>query len=327
MVVKNSVIKPEDIIVYIMSHNRTEIIRDTIDGFLGQSIKGFGLYVVDNSSEEQSQIIKELCKKRGVEFIRNQTGMYNIRYVQQLELTKTFKWIIAFHDDDLIHPQYIEHVLKSINVKNNVDLVVTLTVLTDNPDCYKWKYYDHINYKIYDSKEELALDLFCGAHIPFCSTVYQSTAFVNNTIEGNKYGKTCDRPFMISCVKSRALLLDEIYVQTRTNTWNRDSNKGGTALKREYVYALIKNYRELLNNEKSGRGHKVFLVRGLKALLLFEDAGELVCQDKLLLVREALEYGCITYSDIICGIPYFILYSCFADTIKKMIRKNENQLK
>ena len=308
-----------DIQVYILSHDRPLLLAETLECFLNQTIQGFDITILDNSADNSiSQAMLPYLDK-GIEVIYADKDE-QASNLQRAQLLCSKKWVIAFHDDDLVHPQYMEHVLETINNVENIDLIGTLTVLTDEPDNDKWGKIEAPELVVFDNVSEFAAAIFKGMHVPFCSTVYRTEFFKTVSI-GKEYGKMGDRPFMYDCAKSgRVAVINEILVQSRTNSYGRDSNVKTTGPFKTEFFALLKKYKLLMGDSLLSKTGRTFLLRSTSFLLMnspWEYNTPEKNVDKIKYIREAVSNGSISWKAFILGIPYYILYKLYKTIIKR----------
>lgn len=297
-----------DIEVFIASHNRPQFIEETIKSFLVQSVKGLHITVLDNS--DNADVINRLAdyKKNGVEVIpanKNEPdGMNNFARARNLA---NKKWVMIFHDDDIIHPQFMEHILSVIN-KSNPELVASFTEVTIAPSDEKWQRFDDCpNFVLY-SKQRFVTEMFKGIPVPFCSILYRTEMFKKQSMQVEEYGKVWDRPFVYDCIGSgKVALMKNVYVQTRVHG-GRDTDTYSNGPFKEQWYALMKKYKMIMGDSPFSMSGRTFLNRGTRTLLvtmnphIYDDVG------KKKYVEMAIEKGAISKLGYYIGLPYCYLY-------------------
>ena len=99
--------------VFILSYNRAEYIGDTIKSLQAQTFRDFRLIVLDNGSADATREV--VGSHEGVEFEPKAVneGFYpNFMRIKKLARAE---WVMAFHDDDLLHPHYLENIFEAID--------------------------------------------------------------------------------------------------------------------------------------------------------------------------------------------------------------------
>lgn len=298
-----------DIEVFIASHNRKEYISETIDSFIAQSIKGFDITVLDNSDSDE--VIKFLRKYEEQNIIvipgnlEEIDGMDNFLRAKRLA---SKKWVILFHDDDIIHPQFIEHVLYCIN-NNDCNLITSLTLTTSDPSNKKWEQLgSQPRIKVY-SKLEFVTEMFKGIHVPFCSIVYKTDGFKQMKIDFDLYGKIADRPFVYDCIRDgKVCLMNNIYAQTRIHEKSQTLDLSSGPF-REQWFALIKKYKEIMGISFLKRSGRTFINRTTRTLLFtMNDKYIIGALSKKDYIKLAIRYGVIDEKCYYFGLPYYYLY-------------------
>lgn len=98
--------------IFLLTHNREYYLKDAVDSILQQSYSNFSLVVLDNMSTDNTEsLIKDYQKidKRIIYVKRKSNKSYdNTLYAFSICHTK---YIIVFHDDDIVKKEYLETVL------------------------------------------------------------------------------------------------------------------------------------------------------------------------------------------------------------------------
>jgi glycosyltransferase involved in cell wall biosynthesis len=306
-----------DIEVFIASHNRKEYISETIDSFLAQSIKGFDITVLDNSDSDE--VIKFLRKYEEQNIIvipgnlEEIDGMDNFLRAKRLA---SKKWVILFHDDDIIHPQFIEHVLYCVN-NNDCNLITSLTLTTKDPSNKKWRKLDMLPKRKVYTKQEFVTEMFKGIHVPFCSIVYKTDGFKQMNIDFDLYGKIADRPFVFDCIRDgKVCHMNNIYAQTRIHG-NRDTIDSSSGPYREQWFELIKKYKEIMGSSFCKRSGRTFINRATRTLLItMNDKYIIGAMNNKEYINLAIQYDAISKKCYYMGLPYYYLYKIAKSILK-----------
>jgi glycosyltransferase involved in cell wall biosynthesis len=204
-----------DIDIFVLTYNRVNLISDTLNSFLNQTIKNLPITVIDNGSNDGTK-----------EFVIN--NYPNIDYIREdvnigPEIFKKIKnyikrpLLIVFHDDDLISENYIETVLEKYNQYPDLNLILSYTRLANDFTNISIDNGNKDNYILTRHSSKLAKLFFLELPIPFCSAIYKSNIFIQNNIEIKNYGKIFDRAFLINCIKNngKLLILKSKFIVTR----------------------------------------------------------------------------------------------------------------
>ena len=102
----------EDIDVFVMTHNRAEFLKETLDCLMVQSVRPDCVTVFDNESVDDTEAVVRAYADRGVRYVRT-TGRDGNFFEMQKRATRPF--VVHFHDDNLFHREYLEKVLYVLN--------------------------------------------------------------------------------------------------------------------------------------------------------------------------------------------------------------------
>lgn len=306
----------EDIDIFVLSYNRGIFLAETIDCLLNQSVPNVHITILDNaSSGETAEILRTIDDER-VTVIVNEENIGSENNIKKAQHLASKSWTIIFHDDDLIHPRYIENVLKTLNKNGDITIAAALTVLTDEPDVGKWKEDISPDALVFANVGQFAQALFKGLPVPFCSVVYKTEQIKRHWPEMNIYGKVADRPFVFDCIgDGQVAILNDIYIQSRTHQF-RDSNDYASGPFAEQWIALVKKYRSLMGDSLFTGSGRTFLNRGTRTLLMTMNPYIYKGIGKRRYVDMAFEAGAISRTGYYFGLPYYYLYKAAKSILK-----------
>ena len=107
----------DDIDVFIMTHNRSIYLTETIECFLRQTVRPKFFTVLDNESTDDTEQIVTGYKNQGVKYFKTYSRPGNFLKGKELA-SKEFS--VLCHDDNLIHPQFFERMLLGLNAVKDV---------------------------------------------------------------------------------------------------------------------------------------------------------------------------------------------------------------
>ncbi len=109
----------QDLEVFIITIT-WEFLNTTLDSLLYQKDNDFSLTIIDNGSDINiNQIYTHNERYRIIRFEENdQFGIW-----EKLPTLTTKKWMMIFHDDDLLHPTYISSAFKILNKFPSVNVI------------------------------------------------------------------------------------------------------------------------------------------------------------------------------------------------------------
>ena len=197
-------IKAQDLEVFILTCNRAGLLRKAIESLLRQTVVGFPITVLDNASSDDTAAVVANFQNPAVRIVtseRNVGGLGNTRRGQQLAARK---FVMLFHDDDQLHPAYIETVLSHLGRHPDVALVVSNSINIEagsvpavpasvDQTCLKL---DYVHF---------ASVCYLKNKVAFSSAVYRTDVLKSLDLAGlaADYGKWADRPIMIEGLHNR----------------------------------------------------------------------------------------------------------------------------
>jgi len=203
------------------------------------------IYILDNGSTDNTKQVLEQMNDPRIVFIgteQNNGVFYNIQRAQKLA---NREYVMIFHDDDLLHPNYIEYALRAINEEDNISLVSSGMVRMSNPDIAFWRDYS-FSPCYFTNTASFASLLYFGFPINFASVIYKTEYFKTVSVDAGKYGKIADRPFIFDCAKDgKIAILKGQYVQYRVHG-GQDSGINTNGPYPNETLALHAKYKELI---------------------------------------------------------------------------------
>ena len=103
-------LKKKDIQVYILSRNRSEFLKVTLDSLMKQndSLIKFDIIVSDSSdNDDVSKMINEDYENKNIKYIRRSGITSHMGHTQLVVSELNSEYSVIFHDDDILHPDYI----------------------------------------------------------------------------------------------------------------------------------------------------------------------------------------------------------------------------
>jgi glycosyltransferase involved in cell wall biosynthesis len=118
--------KNQIVTLFLTTHCRPEYLKIAIDSVLRQSYKNYYLIILDNMSGDNTKDIVEEFNDDRLIYIERESTIEMNNYQFAFSICKT-KYLVVFHDDDIIESDYLNEVL---NVMENTDYVA-LSVFAD----------------------------------------------------------------------------------------------------------------------------------------------------------------------------------------------------
>ncbi len=259
--------KPEDIEIFVTTYNRAELLKETLISIVNQTAKGFRIAVLDNASTDNTaQTVKEF-EKYGVEFIPSNENLGHEGNFNRAQKLASKKWAVVFHDDDLMHPQYIENALKLINKCPDISLIAaTLSAKEQPPTNGNWQKVRATG-SYCKNLEDFAAYLYCGKGFDYASTIYRTEIFKKIKTKCTIYGKVADKPFVMDAAYyGPSIVMNDKYIKCGIHEGQDSSdNKSGPFI--EQIIALNKTFHEILGDSIFTKNGRVFTARSYKWLI------------------------------------------------------------
>ncbi|MDA7765534.1 glycosyltransferase [Flavobacteriaceae bacterium] len=192
-----------DISINIISYNREKYIVTTVKSILNQSIGEFEINIYDNGSSDGTvEKINNLNNKRINLFTSDLNIGFEKNFLRVITQSKK-KFTIIFHDDDLVHHNYLEFILRALNENPNVSLICSGMFQSHFPE----RPFKNYNFSYINIKRRNLIGLaYKGFPLNFSSCMYK-TENIRNAFKGKEiYGKISDRPIIFDSIND----LDEV---------------------------------------------------------------------------------------------------------------------
>jgi glycosyltransferase involved in cell wall biosynthesis len=245
-----------DIDVFILSYNREGYIAESIYSLKKQTVGDFPITILDNGSSDNTKEVVKKLKYNDIKFVgsdKNNGVIWNLKRAQKLS---NKKYTMLFHDDDLLHPSYLEVAIKTIN-NHNVSVVCGGMKATYSP---RIKNFTPISKTIiFKDSSIFSAYMYAGFPVNFSSVIYKTNNFKKLSVEQEIYGKIADRPMIIDAINDRVGLLPGSCVQYRLHD-SQDSQNSKTGPYPNEVIALHEKYKRIIFDSSKRITKFIFLV-------------------------------------------------------------------
>lgn len=177
----------KDLTVYILTHNRDDLILETVNSILNQSCHDFNIIVSDNSTNNKTYNIlknndlleKIIYKKRLVEYS-------SLEHINLCINENESKFFMLFHDDDIMNNMLVEE-LYSIITKSSFSAVACNAYLLRNGKYTKKTFFSKHNDIIIKNENDLLRNYYYNTIAPFPSYIYRKCSPPKVNSEAGKY--------------------------------------------------------------------------------------------------------------------------------------------
>lgn len=209
--------------VFILTHDRPDIVLETLKSVLAQTYKNFEVIMSDNSfSNETSELVNKVSDPRFV--YKRRTGVFSSTDHFNLVLQEaSADYFMLFHDDDVMLPDCLETLLEGFFFNKNLIAVGGNAKIIYNSSVSNIKIITkEQNLLIKSPKALLRRYLLSLGISPFPSYMYSKMLLGDLTFEPDK-GKHSDVIFLATaCLKGRLLMKKDLVMLYRVHA-NQDS--------------------------------------------------------------------------------------------------------
>lgn len=237
--------------ILVFTYNRAKMLQETLETICKQTAQGFDIIVLDNASTDDT--------KEAVEEIKNKYSQRNIKFVsceknigapangdRGMEMASK-EWTMLFHDDDLMHPDYVKNAMELLEKNENAVMASCTYISSEKPKDENWENFSNEAY-FADVEDFAALVLQGRINHSFSATIYKTALLKTHAFNYELYGKIADRPFMYDVAKEgKTIILKSPYIRYRLHP-GQDSNTFNTGPFIDQWFALTNCYKEILGN-------------------------------------------------------------------------------
>ena len=310
--------------IFIMTYNRKHMLEESLKSLLNQTVKGFKIIISDNASDDGTEeVIKKYQTKYGnIIYHRNET---NIHYFNNLKKQVNFaqaEYVMFFHDDDILHPEYIETALNYLNKYPDIAVFSSYYKPAESVNNENWQ---RISTKaVYcKNREELAALMYCGKPVCFPSTIYKTSHLKNFNFDYKLYGKMADKPLILEIAKNgpSIVLTDKYLVRYRVH--KGQDTKASNGPFSEEIINLNKLFLSILGNSIFNQYGRVFVARNFKWLKNGYGWGKISDYTLEELCKIAIGEQAATKGSILFGkLRHNIIFNIFRGLFYLFLRKN-----
>ena len=189
----------ENLTIFITTYERPLFLQECLESIHNQSYKKFKIIILDNSESNRNSKVIENFKSLNIQYIKNTNKLGAARNIQKAyEWEKDTKYFMIFHDDDKMHPEYLE---KSIGVLENNDSIVWIG--SNYSSKTRFNKISKLTTKLL-SKKELIKETFKLTSFSQSSLIFKSDKInqINYSDYLKKYSIIADRPILLDLIKS-----------------------------------------------------------------------------------------------------------------------------
>lgn len=187
-----------DIRLFIWTANRPVYCQQALKSLLAQKGK-LDIWVLDNSNNDETK--EMLASYQHIHYIKTDPKISFANFKKMQELLQT-PYALTLHDDDLLHPDYLELALKVLNKYPNVSFIGTKQnqfFTSEPPAGYQQRPILSGDYWLIDNQADFALSFWDEPSPSWSGSIIKSQFYKNidPDLIKQRYGKIFDWPLLI----------------------------------------------------------------------------------------------------------------------------------
>ncbi len=250
--------------VFILSYNRADFLRETLESLQAQTFQDFRIIVLDNASTDNTaQVVHDFSQKRPAILHQHPKNIGWLDNFLKVGSIAEADWVMAFHDDDIIHPRYLECAMGSLDRHPDCRLIASNYVGVDKPSLSALSGQDlNKDFWLFDHAAHFASFCYTINKVHFGSVIYQRDCFRRLTRDNIlPYGKIGDRPAMIETLRAGggAIVFKAPFIQYRLHA-SQDSQSSTSGPFLHEVIKLTRLYADVMGTTWKTSSGRCFIV-------------------------------------------------------------------
>jgi glycosyltransferase involved in cell wall biosynthesis len=231
--------------ICIPTYNRPGYLEQCLESILAQSFQEYRIVILDNASERDYTPIltRFVDTDRRISYRRYSSNLGAEGHGPVIQEYLQTKYLMVFHDDDLMHPRLLENEVAILEQNADVQFVsTTMRHFAGPPPSFPQ--IASTSEVVFCRTADLAEKLLRGFQLHYGSTMYRSAALRGHLPDHGRFAKIHDRPFLLEVARQgRCALISQPLVLYRNHP-DQDSRTG--ALAEDHLIELYRAYREAL---------------------------------------------------------------------------------
>ena len=185
--------------VFVLAHNRPQMLRDTLHSILSQDCKEFELIVSDNSTNDEVQALIAGKFANNLLYRRRNPPLSPIDHFQKLLEEANGDYIVLFHDDDLMLPSFVRVMRDFLDQFKTYSAAASNAYLHINNISFKRTFYPGAeDIRVIMNGTDMAYHYLDLGHfrMPFPGYMYRTAMLRGITMNNKEGGKHADASFL-----------------------------------------------------------------------------------------------------------------------------------
>lgn len=216
--------------VFVLAHNRPQLLRETLCSILSQDCDQFELVVSDNSTNNSVEklIASEFANR--LVYRRRDPPLSPIGHFQKLLQETDADYAVLFHDDDLMLPNFVREMRDFLEQHKNYSAAASNAYLRIKDISTKRVFYPSASsfHEVANGTEMARRYLDMGGfRMPFPGYMYRTAMIRGITMDSKEGGKHADVSFLIKVAAVAPVVwlgqpLFEYRIHTGNDSWSED---------------------------------------------------------------------------------------------------------
>lgn len=186
--------------IAIPTFDREVFLREALNSINQQIFKEFKVILFDNASPYDIDALAREFPSLAITIDKNATNIGNQgNFAKVMGYSFDTPYVMIFHDDDTIHPQYLAKAVDLLETDS--DLMWVGSLIRYTTDGNKMSIFDRAPTTptlLKCDQKEMVAAFMRNVPIGFSSVVYRREALAEATPDATRFFKWLDRPFMLS---------------------------------------------------------------------------------------------------------------------------------
>lgn len=237
--------------VLVLTYNRADYLKIQLDSILQSSAEWRETVIIDNASTDHTQtVIKAATKKyphRKVRVIRHESNIGNVGNFEYSQSVADNEYVAVFHDDDAIHPEYIDRAMHLLLENSEAVLCCGGAEAMYNVNNENWTMLPD-EYLLYPKSGGFA-QLLLGRAM-FMTSIYKTSAYKQVRYRADLYGKLHDNIFLMEMNQLGKIVFQQGVVARWRQHALSDSNTLSTGPFPNEVLRMVYDINKMLQEDK-----------------------------------------------------------------------------
>ncbi len=185
--------------VFVLTYNRAEKLQKMLESLCCQTARGFRITVLNNASTDNTievvKCIQQRFPNRNIQMITHEKNLSNLGNFIMSQQLASLEFTAVFHDDDVIHPEYLERAMNLFAENEKAVLCSGGNVARYMPENCDWTPLTP-EYYLYPGESNAYLQMMVQ-RASFQTAVYRTKVYKRTEYRKDLYGKLHDIIFLM----------------------------------------------------------------------------------------------------------------------------------